>query len=174
MRDSDLSRATVRVLAWAAVLSVAAAWSASAAPHHRARHSSGKSSHAARHAHPAGRVATISAPSAPAARTRSLPGGAGMVVGVDDNGHLGMPSPAQRAELGLDADPNASRQMAELEQVYHPDGSVSMMLDSRFEEFAIVRMAPGGKLLFDCVADPKAALQKPAPVAPAPVKAEEE
>ena len=62
-----------------------------------------------------------------------------------------------------------SRSLDGLLQVRHPDGSVSVDLRGRFQEFAVVRIGADGKPVLRCVEDPislRRALS-PAPAVPA-------
>lgn len=89
-------------------------------------------------------------PSEPTAHQR--PAMAGMVVGIDpETGELGMPTPDQLKRLSESQQYEVDHSAAGLVEVHHPDGSVSIDLQGRFQEYATVRIGPGGKLIFDCV-----------------------
>ncbi len=76
----------------------------------------------------------------------------GMVVGIDpETGKLGMPTQEQLEELSGLGQPEVDHSSEGLVEVHHPDGSVSVDLQGRFQEFATVRIGPGGKLIFQCV-----------------------
>jgi hypothetical protein len=85
------------------------------------------------------------------------PASAGMVVGIDPlTGRIGMPTPEQLAELAA-LSPQALRTSGEgLVEVHYPDGSVSIDLEGRFQEYAVARVGPDGKLVFQCVNDRQA------------------
>ncbi|MGH7342904.1 MAG: post-PEP-CTERM-1 domain-containing protein [Candidatus Rokuibacteriota bacterium] len=75
-----------------------------------------------------------------------------MVVGIDpETGRLGMPTPEQMEELSGLATPEIDHSSEGLVEVHHPDGSVSVDLQGRFQEFATVRIGQDGKLVFQCV-----------------------
>jgi len=112
---------------------------------------------------PSARVAAVptSAPvrvhPAPEAAVPSAPGRAGMVVGVDpETGQLGMPTAGQMAELSPREQSMISRSGAGLVQVHHPDGSVSIDLQGRFQELVIARIGTDGKPVYGCLDDAKA------------------
>ena len=101
------------------------------------------------------------------------PAMAGMVVGIDpETGELGMPTPEQLRALSESPQYQVDHSAAGLLEVHHPDGSVSVDLQGRFQEYATVRVGPDGKLIFRCV-DGKEAVKRavesstPAPTAPA-------
>jgi len=81
----------------------------------------------------------------------------GMVVGVDpETGQLGMPTAEQMTELSPREQSMISRSGAGLVQVHHPDGSVSINLQGRFQEFVIARNGPDGKPVYGCLDDARA------------------
>jgi len=83
-----------------------------------------------------------------------------MVVGIDpETGRLGPPTPEQIAELSAREGLMISRSGDGLVEVRHSDGSVSLNLQDRFQEFATVQVGPGGKLIYGCVDDEKALRQ---------------
>jgi len=94
-----------------------------------------------------------------------------MVVGVDpETGRLGPPTPEQRAALGA-AEQNAlSRSSGGLVEEHHPDGSVSIDLQGRFQEFAVVHMGSDGKPVVECLDDSAAIERALKATAPAPGK----
>ena len=99
------------------------------------------------------------------------PGQAGMVVGVDpETGRLGPPTPEQRAALGLTEFDALNRSSEGLVEVHHPDGSVSIDLQGRFQEFAVVHMDPAGKPVVECLDDRAAVERALKQAAPAPAK----
>jgi hypothetical protein len=104
---------------------------------------------------PATRAVPLAFRPAPAA---GLPvASAGLRVARDpETGELGTPTPEQLKELGVA--PAALDHSAEgLEEVHHPDGSVSIDLQGRFMEYSVARVGPDGKPHLDCVHGAKAA-----------------
>jgi len=101
------------------------------------------------------------------------PATAGMVVGIDpETGELGMPTPEQLKALSDSPQYEVDHSTAGLLEVHHADGSVSVDLQGRFQEYATVRVGPDGKLIFRCVdgeENAKRAVKSsaPAPAAPA-------
>jgi len=89
----------------------------------------------------------------------------GMVVGVDpETGQLGMPTAAQMVELSPREQAMVSRSGAGLTEVRHADGTVSVNLQGRFQEFVVVRFGADGKPVYGCFDDGQAlrrALQTP-------------
>jgi hypothetical protein len=83
--------------------------------------------------------------------TAQRPATAGMVIGIDpETGRLGMPTPEQLRNL------EAQQQIQiehspDLVEIHNPDGSVTVDLQGRFQEYATVRTGPDGKLIFECV-----------------------
>jgi hypothetical protein len=94
------------------------------------------------------------------------PGSAGMLIGIDpETGQLGMPTPEQLKNLSDLQQYQVDHSDAGLVEVHHPDGSVSIDLQGRFQEYATVRIGPDGKLIFQCVDGAESAeraLQSPA------------
>src|SRR6266850_3951398 len=94
---------------------------------------------------------------------------AGMVVGIDpETGEMGMPTPEQLRALSGSPQYQVDHSAAGLVEVHHPDGSVSIDLQGRFQEYATVRIGPDGKLIFRCVdgdENAKRAIERSAPVA---------
>jgi hypothetical protein len=97
------------------------------------------------------------------------PATAGMVVGIDpETGQLGMPTPEQMQKLSESQQYQMDHSAAGLVEVHHPDGSVSIDLQGRFQEYETVRVGPDGKLIYRCVDGPENAehaLESPAPPA---------
>lgn len=143
---------------WMAAVATCVALTSSAAPVHRPiRHRA------------APRVAARppAAPSAPA-----VPGLAGMVVGMDpETGQLGPATAAQRLVLSAQETRMLSHSSEGLVEVRHPDGSASINLQGRFQEFAVIGTGPDGRPRLQCVSSAAAARRalngSPAP-APAP------
>lgn len=119
---------------------------------------------------------------APAYPEPARPAMAGMVIGIDpETGKLGMPTREQLKNLSDLEQQRLDHSPADLVEVHHPDGSVSVDLQGRFQEFATVRIGPDGKRIFQCVdgrENAERALRNPAlgPAedAPAPRPASEE
>ncbi len=104
-------------------------------------------------------------------------GVAGMVVGIDpETGKLGMPSREFRdAMRDNPRGPALSRSMEGLQVIHRPDGSKMVDLRDRFQDYAIVRIAPDGRKEQTCVQGPEveaALVGKPAAVAPEPAPAD--
>jgi len=115
-------------------------------------------------------AATISPSSEPV-------GVAGMVVGIDpETGKLGMPSREFRDAMRNDPrGPALSRSMEGLQVIHRPDGSKMVDLKDRFQDYAIIRIAPDGRKEQTCVQGPdvEAALAgKPAVATPEPAPAD--
>jgi hypothetical protein len=93
---------------------------------------------------------------------------AGMIVSIDpETGALRMPTAEELNALMLSRDPSLDFSDEGLVEVHHPNGAVSIDLQGRFQEFAVVRIAPNGRKVFDCVptrADVARLLATPAPV----------
>jgi hypothetical protein len=81
------------------------------------------------------------------------PAQAGLVVAWDPESRtFTMPAPDRLALTA--AERNAiSRSFTGLVEVHHPDGSVSVDLQGRFREFAVVHTGPDGKPVFHCLDD---------------------
>ena len=119
------------------------------------------------------------APAAPRAPSRSAnigapglgaPARGGMIVAMDpETGRIGPASAAQRAALGVFVDETVSRSDAGLAEVHHPDGSVSIDLQGRFQDYAVAHIGPDGRRTFQCVDDREAV--KRALAAPPPARA---
>jgi len=98
------------------------------------------------------------------------PGAAGMVVGIDpETGELGMPTPEQLQKISDSQQSQVDHSSAGLVEVHRPDGSVSIDLQGRFQEYATVRIGPDGNLIYQCVdgeENARRAVAAPAPPAP--------
>ena len=98
------------------------------------------------------------------------PGTAGMVVGIDpETGELGMPTPEQLQKISDSRQNLVDHSPAGLVEVHHADGSVSIDLQGRFQEYETVRVGPDGKLTYRCVdgeENAERAVAAPAPAAP--------
>ena len=120
------------------------------------------------------RGAAVPAPAGPSrtgrAHVAQPPGTAGMVVGIDpETGELGMPTPEQLQKISDAQQNQVDHSSAGLVEVHHPDGSVSIDLQGRFQEYETVRVGPDGKLTYRCVdgeENAKRAVAAPAPPAP--------
>jgi hypothetical protein len=79
------------------------------------------------------------------------PATGGMIVAIDpETGLPGMPTPEQvRAVLGDRS--QAFRTQDGLVQFQTASGATGLLLDSRFMDFAVVRVGPDGKRTFGCV-----------------------
>ena len=112
------------------------------------------------------------APEAPVVRTHAV---AGMVVGIDpETGQIGMPTREQLKNLSELEQIRLDHETGDLIETHNPDGSVTVDLQGRFQEFATVRTGPDGKLIYQCVEGEKnaeRALKNPAPAAQAPAPA---
>ena len=85
------------------------------------------------------------------------PAAAGMVVGIDpETGALGPATLAQRLELAKlsQAERTAlSRSDEGLVEVHHPNGAVSVDLQGRFQDIAVIHIDRNGRKTFRCVED---------------------
>jgi hypothetical protein len=89
-----------------------------------------------------------------------------------ETGEIGPPTTAQATEVALeDGAENLEFSSNGLEQVRHADGSVSMDLQGRFQEYLVARKDASGKIHKSCVQGPKAAKKvvEGTGAAPAPV-----
>ena len=89
-----------------------------------------------------------------AAKPAIAPARAGLVIAWDPESRtFTMPAPDRSVVLSA-AERNAiSRSFAGLTQIHHPDGSVSVDLQGRFQEFNVVHMGLDGKPVFHCLDD---------------------
>ena len=92
-----------------------------------------------------------------------------MVVAVDrETGELRSPTPEEILALSPIERNRLNHSGEGLTPVHHPDGSISIDLEGRFQEFAIAHVGPDGRLHYGCVSD-RAELQRtlrhPAPTA---------
>jgi hypothetical protein len=96
-----------------------------------------------------------------------VPGSMGMVIAIDpETGEIGMPSAEQLAEMNLTEDEAASHEDTGLTYVRSADGTVSVNLQGRYQEYAVVKKAADGTTVVGCVDHPsKAAHVHPAPAA---------
>ena len=79
---------------------------------------------------------------------------AGMVAAIDpETGQLGMPNEAQMRRISESEQARLSHSSVGLVEVHHPDGSVSVDVQGRFQEFETVRIGRDGKKTFRCVSD---------------------
>jgi hypothetical protein len=77
---------------------------------------------------------------------------AGMIVSIDsETGALRLPSQDELQSLMGSGDAAIDNSDEGLVQVHHPNGMVSIDLQGRFQEYAVVRIAPNGRKVFDCV-----------------------
>lgn len=107
------------------------------------------------------------------AKTVAAPARAGMVIAYDpETGRLGSPTVEQLLVLNARERNAVSRSLAGLIQVLHPDGSVSVDLQGRFQEFAMATIGTDGKPVLRCVED-SASVRRALSPAPAPPALEE-
>jgi hypothetical protein len=103
------------------------------------------------------------------AKTPARPVGVnGMVIAIDpETGELTAPTPEQMAGLQqvLPGD-DLNNSDVGLTPVRHADGSVSVDLQGRFQEFATIRITPTGQKVFGCTTDPKSLTNPTTPPAP--------
>ena len=85
-----------------------------------------------------------------------------------------MPTAGQLAELSALERNMTSHSDEGLVVTHHPDGSMSMDLQGRFQEFTTVRIGPDGKLIFQCTDNAAAVKRALADTRPAPTALEEE
>jgi hypothetical protein len=75
-----------------------------------------------------------------------------MVVAVDpETGQLTMPSQEQLSELASSQAFQLNESSDGLVEVHHPDGSVSIDLQGRFQDYAVAMMGKDGKPIVGCV-----------------------
>ncbi|MEP7027133.1 MAG: hypothetical protein ABI960_00930 [Candidatus Eisenbacteria bacterium] len=77
----------------------------------------------------------------------------GMVIAIDpETGELGMPNAQQMSELQALMVPGDDLNYSDagLTPVRNADGSVTLDLQGRFQEYASVQVTPGGKKVFGC------------------------
>jgi hypothetical protein len=95
------------------------------------------------------------------------PARAGLVIAWDpESQSFTMPAPDRSLPLTAEERNAISRSFAGLVQVHHPDGSVSVDLQGRFQEFAVVHLGPDGKPVYQCLDDAatmRRALLEPVP-----------
>jgi hypothetical protein len=97
-------------------------------------------------------------------------GVSGLVVAVDPaTGDLGMPSPEQMAALEAMQSTIPSEDVTDhsgnLTAVRSANGSLTVDLQGKFQEFATVHVGPNGKLNFGCADAPTLPTLQPAPSA---------
>lgn len=80
------------------------------------------------------------------------PGRAGMIIALDEEtGAFGPPTRAQvQALLSAEA-AMLSRETDGLVETHHPSGAVGLDLQGRFQELAVARIGPDGRVMFHCV-----------------------
>ena len=96
-----------------------------------------------------------------------VPGSMGMMIAIDpETGEVGMPNAEQIAEMNLTEDDAASHEDTGLVPVRSADGTVTVHLQGRYQEFAVVRRAADGTTVVGCADHPsKAAHVQPAATA---------
>lgn len=99
----------------------------------------------------------VVAPVRPAAPAPGIvPGSAGMVIGIDpETGEAGMPTPEQISEMKLDESSLTSRDEGGI-LVQHPNGMVSLDLQGRNQDYAVIRKDKNGKNVIGCIQHPDA------------------
>ena len=93
-----------------------------------------------------------------AKKAEARPGVGGLVVAIDpETGELGMPNAQQMNELEGQIIPvdDLNHSDAGLQLRRHADGSISVDLQGRFQEFSTVQILPNGQKAFGCTNDPK-------------------
>jgi hypothetical protein len=97
---------------------------------------------------------TVQTPAAPPAEAAAPAHAEAIRVFIDpQTGRLRPPTPEEARQMGELMRQMTSRSTEGLEQVRHPDGSVSVDLQGRFRHVAIGARTAGGPLVFDCVTD---------------------
>ena len=77
---------------------------------------------------------------------------AGMIISIDpETGALRMPTQDELQSLMVPPDPAVDNSAEGLVEIHHPNGMVSIDLQGRFQEYAVLRIAPNGRKVFDCV-----------------------
>ena len=116
-----------------------------------------RSNAAPAHGHRPGRVVPL-AQVTPAPESLDRPGVAGAVVAIDPKtGKMVMPSPEQMQRLTASAQQTTvSRSPEGLIETHYPNGMVVIDLQGRFQDYATVRIRPGGTKEFHCVTDTSA------------------
>src|SRR5262245_7126913 len=77
---------------------------------------------------------------------------AGMIISIDpETGALRMPTQDELQSLMVPGDQSLDFSDEGLVQVHHRNGMVSIDLQGRFQDYAVVRVAPNGRKVFDCV-----------------------
>jgi len=115
-------------------------------------------------------VRVVSAPAAsPSTATTVAPatvaGEVGMKIYKDAEGEIGPPDAGDAVQANDGAD-GTSQDMAGLQKVTLPDGSIMVDLQGRFQEAMVMQITPDGKRVVTCTSDVKKTLSHP-PVAPA-------
>ncbi len=87
--------------------------------------------------------------------TRSV---AGQTVTIDPStGRLRAPSPQEAQALAAGLQEMLSQSADGLDVVQHPDGTLSVDLQDRFQDVAVAKVNPDGSIALGCVSDPKSA-----------------
>lgn len=105
-------------------------------------------------------TATVAPPSAAATKTRNYVTVkvAGQDVQVDSQtGKIQPLTPQEAEKLAAGLKPMLNQSSEGLVQVHHPDGSVSMDLENRFQNVTVARVNKDGTVSQSCVDNPRAA-----------------
>jgi len=112
------------------------------------------------------------APTALSAPSAATPAAGGMVIAIDpETGEYGMPSPEQLEALSKSSLEALNWSDEGLVEMHHPDGSVSLDLQGRFQQYTVVSIRPDGSKELQCGDDPAAHTHHVASSEPAPVPA---
>ena len=100
-------------------------------------------------------AAPVARKARPATRPTSFaPAEAGMMIAIDpETGETGMPSAEQLAEMKVNEADAVSRDFAGT-PTYYPNGMISVDLNGRMQDYAVVRPGKDGKPVVGCVQHP--------------------
>ena len=131
-----------------------------------------------------GATATRRAPAGPDASTGRVarqvataipPGAAGLVAAIDPStGRLIAPTAEQMRSLAPPVTEATSRSGEGLVEVHHPDGTVSVDLQGRFQDYVVAQIGRGGRSVVGCVHDTAAVRRALGDTLAAPPALEEE
>ena len=83
-----------------------------------------------------------------------VPGSAGMVIAIDpETGTIGAPSAEQLAEMKIGEADIVSRDQGGV-VTRHPNGMISVDLQGRNQDYAVIRRLPDGKVVSGCLQQP--------------------
>jgi hypothetical protein len=142
--DQELPMRTLRFLCTLACaltcVALVAATSQAAPRRHSTAH---KSAHA--------RLAAARSTHVAKRSTGATPGSAGMVIAVDpETGALRMPTTEEMQALSTPVEDDLNQSDVGLTPVHHANGMISLDLQGRFQDYAVVRVGPDGKMIFGC------------------------